>query len=43
MPDRFWLLFCPETGLLDDDGLGPIPEFLELSNWSSLYQSYIVQ
>jgi hypothetical protein len=43
MPVRFWLLFCPETGLLDGGRLGPIPEFLELSNWSSLYQSYIAQ
>jgi hypothetical protein len=43
MPVRFWLLFCPETGLLDGGRLGPIPEFLELSNWSLLYQSYIAQ
>ena len=29
MSDRSWLLFFPESGLLDGDGLMPVPEYLE--------------
>ncbi len=43
MPDRAWLQFCPEKGLLDGEALGPVPEFLESASWTSLYQSYIAQ
>jgi len=29
MSDGFWLLFFPESGLLDGDVLMPVPEYLE--------------